>query len=371
MIYILCTSSVLILLSFYLYLNGKTLRLFFTLYPFYRKLFHKYMFPKMKYKVPKTHVYDYDLPPFPNTWYPIGMSYEINCGKIYHKKIAGQEIVVYRSDKTKLCHVQSRYCPHMGVDLAYGMIRNDCIICPFHHHCMSPNKPNQTIREKNKRIYHVEEVQGIIFLWISTESEKPLISIHELFDTFFPDKILGFYRTMFLERQVGGHIVDYAEHLLDVSHAPYTHGVELLPVENMLQTYSHSFQVQFQIKGSNFTPNFTYMTPTFGYVDYGHNVRTFIMFIIHDVGNIEMVQLPYMDSSYKKTFYSFLGALYTHFDFSEEAAFFSTKKHRKRCLTKSETPMNDFREWFANTYYSNRVRETFYTKQYQYDRINW
>lgn len=366
--YIICVGVAVAIGWFY----NQELLLLLKLYPFYKKLFAKYMFPKMKYKVPITSVYDYSLPPFPNTWYPIGLSSEFKNGKIYDKKIAGQNIIVYRSNNNNTICVQSRYCPHMGVDLAYGIINNNCIICPFHHHCIHPQKPNQAIQEKNKRIYHVEEVHGIVFLWISTESETPTISIQCLFDTFFPDYIQYFYRTFFLERHVGGHIVDYAEHLLDVSHAPYTHGVELLPVNNMLVKHEHSFQVQFKIKGYSFTPKFTYMTPTFGFVDYGHNMRTFIMFIIHDIGDIQMVQLPYIDSSYKKTFQSFLGALYTHFDFSEEAAFFSTKKHRNRSLTRSETPMNEFRSWFEKTYYTDHEKENFLLKQKKHDeKLDW
>lgn len=310
----------------------------------------------MKYKVPPTQSSDYLLPPFPNTWYPVCMTNEIKPNQIYSHKIAGHDIVVYRNNKdTDEIIIQSKYCPHMGVDLTYGTIRKDCIVCPFHHHCIHPKQANTAIQETNKKVYSVEQVANIVFVWIGI-TLTPTVSIKALMDTYYQDTDTTdpqLYKLF--ERKVGGHLVDYAEHLLDVSHAPHTHGVELVPVEDMLKTTEHSFFVTFRIKKYNLEPKFHYLTPTFGYVDYGYNMRTFMMFVVEDVGQIRMIQVPIWDrTNYQNRFQSLLAATYTHFDFSEEAAFFSTKRHRNRSLTKAEQPMDNFREWFLRTYYSEK-----------------
>ena len=334
----------------------------------YMHLFTKFLYPT-PYTVPKRTADDFPLPYFPTTWYPIGFSSEIKPKEIYRKKIAGREIVIYRNSlNSNTIHVQYRYCPHMGVDLSYGTIANDCIICPFHHHCIHPKKPNSVINEKPKEELTVEEVGGVVFIWFGTS--EPTVSIKELYNEYFDQEhnIYGpqIYSLPMLSRTVGGHLVDYAEHLLDVSHAPNTHGVTLYEVDNMLKTTDHSFIVQFGIHGYGKIPKFTYMTPTFGYIDYGFNMKTFVLFIVEDIGNIKMIISPlfYTKGTYLQSLQSLFGAIYTQFDFSEEAAFFTTKKHTNRSLTKDEKRMDDFRNWFKHTYYSEKELHHFYNKQW-------
>lgn len=336
--------------------HSKTFRVFY-------KLFCKYFFPTMPYKVPKTDPFDYPLPPFPNTWYPICIQQTIKSGSIYPFRIAGRDLVVYVDTQNDV-HIQSRYCPHMGVDLQYGTIQKDCIICPFHHHCINPEKANTQIGEKNKQIYPCEVACGIIFVWIGPLTDnRPEYSIRQLFTEFYGNEQPSLCHSSFFERRVGGHLVDYAEHLLDITHAPYTHGVELEVVDNSLILKPHSFMVQFAIKNTSFRPKFTYITPTFGFVDYGFTMKTFIMFVVEDVGQIRMIQLPIVSGRFTDITGSIFAALYTHFDFTEEAAFFSTKCHLNRSLTKKESSMLQFREWFTETYYTTDERKRFREKQ--------
>ena len=354
---------------------SRTLKTIRNYIRFFIKLTNKYLFPSMQYTVPFQDAYDFPLPPFPNTWYPICMAHEIKPGQIYPKQIAGHDIVVYRNSLFhQEIYVNARHCPHMGVDLKYGTIKHECIVCPFHHHCVSPLRSNQAIREpEHHRVkYKVQQHCGIVFVWIG-DVETPTVSLKKLCYEFFShDYFPKLYKWGLFDRKVGGHLVDYAEHLLDVSHAPYTHGVELQAVKEMLQTFEHSFRVTFRIKGYNIQPKFTYMTPTFGFVDYGNDVKTFIMFVVEDVGQIRMIQLPiYYRHNWSKTVKSWIAALYTHFDFSEEAAFFSTKKHRNRNLTAAEEAMDKFRQWFLKTYYTKDQIETFQNNQKLKDTLSW
>jgi phenylpropionate dioxygenase-like ring-hydroxylating dioxygenase large terminal subunit len=326
------------------------------------KLLNKFLFPSMPYEVPKTNALDYLLPPFPNTWYPVCMYTDLKAGKIKTFRVASRELVLYL-DNLQNVQIQNRYCPHMGVDLVYGKIQKECIVCPFHHHCIHPTKPNQAIGQSQKETYPSEVVCGIVFVWLgSNVNERPNLQklLKELYTCECEPNLLYF---SFFERKVGGHLVDYAEHLLDVNHAPYTHGVELETLEDTLKLKAHSFLVQFAIKNTTFRPKFTYITPTFGYVDYGFGMKTFMLFVVEDVGQIRMIQMPIWSSTWKKTYRSFLAAFYTHFDFTEEAAFFSTKCHSNRCLAKNESLMTTFRTWFTETYYEAKEVEMFQKKK--------
>ena len=151
----------------------------------YYKLLCKYWFPKMPYQVPNTHAFEYPLPPFPETWYPMCMYNELASGVIDTVRIAGRDLIVYL-DNNHYIHVQDRYCPHMGIDLKYGTIQNQCIICPFHRHCIDPKKQNDTIGEKTKNIYVTEVVCNIVFVWIGPLTKnKPAYSMQALFKELY------------------------------------------------------------------------------------------------------------------------------------------------------------------------------------------
>jgi len=161
-----------------------------------------------KYVVPEVCAYDYPIPPFPNTWYPICLSGELQKNTLQKKKIAGKEFIIFRDDNNIVSAVKKN-CSHMGVDLSYGTVKNNCIVCPFHHHCVKPSTTNE-------EQFFIEETNNIIFIWFG--ESKPLFSIKELACEFnCPEGIPRLYK--FFTRRVGGHLIDYAEHLLDINHA--------------------------------------------------------------------------------------------------------------------------------------------------------
>jgi len=113
-----------------------------------QRLFRKLFFP-INYTVPKLDQLDYPLPPFPNTWYPICSSDNIKQNNKYDFKIASKNIILFRNDKGIIQGVP-RNCPHMGVDLMYGNIDNNCIICPMHCKRVSNNVNKKVFLEELK-----------------------------------------------------------------------------------------------------------------------------------------------------------------------------------------------------------------------------
>ncbi len=325
------------------------------------RLFKKFMKKSNSYEVPKLNSYDYPLPPYPNTWYPICLSYELKKNTLKKTKIAGKEFIIFR-DENNIVSAINKNCPHMGVDLSYGTVKNNCVVCPFHAHCVKPSETTSL----NK--YFIEETNNIIFVWVGELiDDKPFYSIKEIVKEYNCPEGTP-YLLSYFTRNVGGHLIDYAEHLLDVHHAPYIHGVKLKPVENSIIQTKYSFVVQFCIDETNVKPIFTYITPTFGYIEYSKDVRIYMMFIVRDIGNIDMIVLP-CGKNILEFFYSFLGTLYTQIDFADEAAYFSTKNHNIRNLKSTEKPMDDFRKWFIDNYYTQEQQNTFYEKKKKYNEI--
>ena len=328
---------------FLIYIINKFSSYFTLIFRLLKKCFKK----SNNYIVPKLNPYDYNIPPFPNTWYPICLSSELKKNMLQKKKIAGKEFILFR-DNNGLVSAINKNCSHMGVDLSYAKVNNNCVVCPFHHQCV---KSKTYTNNPDEKIYFIEETNNIIFIWNGELIDgKPFFSIKDLIKNYDVPKGDKYFFKCF-SRNVGGHLLDYAEHLLDINHAPYIHGVHLQPVENSMVLDKYSFTIKFKIEETNVKPIFTYITPTFGVIEYSKDVKIFMMFIVYDVGNIDMVILP-CGQNLLELFYSSLGALYTQIDFADEAAYFSTKDHNIRNLLDSEKAMDDFRKWFIDTFYT-------------------
>ena len=65
-----------------------------------------------------------------NFWYPVALSEELKDEPI-RARILGQNFVAFR-DSTGQAHTLSDTCPHRGGSLSAGIIRDDCIQCPYH-----------------------------------------------------------------------------------------------------------------------------------------------------------------------------------------------------------------------------------------------
>ncbi len=116
----------------------------------------------------------------PQSWYPICLSREIKKKQLKPILFNGTDWLLFRGGDGKLGMV-SRFCPHMGTDLANGKVKDNCIACPLHEwqfntegECtkmpLSNLKPSQVI---TSRLF-VEEKYGLVFIFWG---EKPLFEI--------------------------------------------------------------------------------------------------------------------------------------------------------------------------------------------------
>lgn len=177
---------------FTMYILKNNFLSYFTL--LYR-LFKKMMKKTNKYTVPALTAYDYPIPPYPNAWYPICLSNELQRGALQKKKIAGKEFIVFR-DENGVVSAINKNCSHMGVDLSYGTVKNGCVVCPFHHHCVKPHDDSAAKQE-----YFIEETNNIIFIWVG--EDKPFYSIREIVKTYNCPEGTP-YLSSYFTRNVGG-----------------------------------------------------------------------------------------------------------------------------------------------------------------------
>lgn len=66
------------------------------------------------------------------SWYPTVPSRRVRKGRVLTHPFLGRRLALYRS-RTGDLHALDARCPHMGANLGDGEVRDDRLVCPFHH----------------------------------------------------------------------------------------------------------------------------------------------------------------------------------------------------------------------------------------------
>ena len=66
-----------------------------------------------------------------SAWYPVALTSDIDPGTSNGTRLFDREIVVWR-DSASVGHVWEDRCPHRGMRLSFGFVRNDRIACLYH-----------------------------------------------------------------------------------------------------------------------------------------------------------------------------------------------------------------------------------------------
>jgi phenylpropionate dioxygenase-like ring-hydroxylating dioxygenase large terminal subunit len=69
---------------------------------------------------------------FPQCWYPVALSSEVDRGQVVGKELLGGKVICYRGANGNAT-VLSAYCRHLGTDLTHGEVVGDNIRCGFHY----------------------------------------------------------------------------------------------------------------------------------------------------------------------------------------------------------------------------------------------
>lgn len=64
-------------------------------------------------------------------WYAFAASRDVKPGRAFGARVAGVDVVAWRDAEHRLC-VGPRSCPHLGADLATGIVHRGTLICRWH-----------------------------------------------------------------------------------------------------------------------------------------------------------------------------------------------------------------------------------------------
>jgi len=160
-----------------------------------------------------------------NQWYAILEADEVKKGKPVGVTRMGEKMVAWR-DTHGTVTVMSDKCPHRGVQLSAGVLKGDCIQCPFHGFEYDINgactlvPANGRNAEPPKAIkvhtYPTREAHGFIYIWWGTPRETyPELPF---FESIGDDMVYGSLRDHWAT-----HYSRAIENQLDTVHVPFVH----------------------------------------------------------------------------------------------------------------------------------------------------
>lgn len=121
---------------------------------------------------------------FIQSWYPLCLTREVPRSGVKPVEAFDGGWVVFRTQTGALA-VMSRYCPHMGTDLANGRVTDDTLECPMHRwrfaaSGIAQDAAGQACASATARRLPVTERFGVIFVFWGDQSLFPLPETQEL-----------------------------------------------------------------------------------------------------------------------------------------------------------------------------------------------
>jgi phenylpropionate dioxygenase-like ring-hydroxylating dioxygenase large terminal subunit len=169
-----------------------------------------------------------DLPPYPDSWYRVATSSEVEPGEILSLRYFGEELICWRGEDG-LAHVQGAYCAHLGANIGCGgFVKGDSVVCPFHHWRYDGEGRNVEIpyRDKPQRAarltsYPTFEGNGLIYAWYSAQQNEPDWTPPILAEALDP----GYLRFDSDPWEIKTHVQEIFENTVDIAHFQFVHGV--------------------------------------------------------------------------------------------------------------------------------------------------
>jgi phenylpropionate dioxygenase-like ring-hydroxylating dioxygenase large terminal subunit len=161
---------------------------------------------------------------YANQWTAVAPSESLKANKSIGLKIAGERVVLFRDAKGN-AKALIDICPHRGVALSLGKVKDGCITCPFHGWrfdgegaCVKvPWNPDAKREVLNAKALPVTEQAGVVWLYTALGSVAP--GTPPVPDEMLTPRI----RTSGFTVDWKTHWTRAMENMLDFPHLPFVH----------------------------------------------------------------------------------------------------------------------------------------------------
>jgi cholesterol 7-dehydrogenase len=184
-------------------------------------------------------------PPFPNGWYCLAWSREIEEKGVKNVEALGNHFAIFRGENGE-AYVLDAYCPHLGANIACGgSVKGNALQCPFHGwefrgedgKCINIPYANGPIPSNAKtKSWPTMEMNGQILVWFDAEGREPM---------WAPPAIPGIEEGSWSRRghtrhTINAHIQEVPENGADVPHLNFLHGPIVLAGNDLRTTHKPS-----------------------------------------------------------------------------------------------------------------------------------
>jgi len=164
-------------------------------------------------------------------WHPVAATCELRAGAALPLRLLGEDLALFRTVTGSIGLLDAR-CPHRGASLAYGMVDDCSLRCPYHGWRFAGSgecieipalHASEGLRQRARtRAYHAEELGGLVFAYLGPEP-APLLPRYDLF--VWPDVLRDIGRAM-----VPCNWLQIVENNVDPTHLEWLHGHHLASV---------------------------------------------------------------------------------------------------------------------------------------------
>lgn len=159
-------------------------------------------------------------------WYAAALSSEVEQQALFHRRIMGTSILIYREADGRAVAMQDR-CPHRFAPLSMGTRDGDLVVCPYHGlkfngagHCVhNPHGRGQLPRKQVVRTFPLVEKHG--FLWIWMAEQEPDLNLLPDFPPLDEGHANGIAHT-YMKMPVNYRMI--LDNVMDLSHVDHVHG---------------------------------------------------------------------------------------------------------------------------------------------------
>lgn len=174
----------------------------------------------------------FPFPRYPNGWFMVGYSDELEPGGALRLTYFGKELVLFRGHDG-VARVLDAYCPHLGAHLGVGgVVVESTIRCPFHGwrfdgegKCVEVPYAKRIPPKSSLECWPVVEKNGLVMVWHHAKKEAPQWEIPAVAEYQHPDWTE--YRK--LRWRLKTHNQEMAENAVDRAHFHYVHGTLEVP----------------------------------------------------------------------------------------------------------------------------------------------
>ena len=185
-------------------------------------------------------------PPFPNGWYCVAYSREVEEKGVKNVEALGNHFAVFRGENGE-AYVLDAYCPHLGANIACGgNVEGNALQCPFHGwefrgedgKCINiPYSSGPIPSNARVKSWHTMEVNGQILVWFDAEDREPM---------WAPEALPGiesgsWSRRGYTRHTINAHIQEVPENGADVPHLNFLHGPIILAGNDLRTTHKPSW----------------------------------------------------------------------------------------------------------------------------------